>query len=135
MPWSLIDIPQLCCTSRRSIRGFEQTQLLDAPAFAIAMERLRQAGYDHIVVDAPPVLGSADVNLMTDAADLRDLRAALPTVDERATCGARSSSSVPPSSPAACYCRTHRRVRETVVIRSEYGRCRTCVRPTSRESG
>jgi Mrp family chromosome partitioning ATPase len=33
------------------------------------MERLRLAGYEHIVVDAPPVLGSADVNLMTDAAD------------------------------------------------------------------
>jgi len=53
------------------------------------MERLRIAGYDHIVVDAPPVLGSADVNLMTDAADsvvfaqrarrsnTRDLRRAL----------------------------------------------------------
>ena len=27
------------------------------------------AGYDHIVIDAPPVLGSADVNLMADAAD------------------------------------------------------------------
>ena len=26
-------------------------------------------GYEHIVVDAPPVLGSADVNLMADAAD------------------------------------------------------------------
>ena len=33
------------------------------------MERLRLGGYDHIVVDAPPVLGSADVNLMADAAD------------------------------------------------------------------
>jgi Mrp family chromosome partitioning ATPase len=47
----------------------EQSQLLDAPAFAIAMERLRVAGYDHIVIDAPAVLGSADVNLMADAAD------------------------------------------------------------------
>jgi Mrp family chromosome partitioning ATPase len=33
------------------------------------MERLRTAGYEHIVIDAPPVLGSADVNLMADAAD------------------------------------------------------------------
>jgi Mrp family chromosome partitioning ATPase len=53
------------------------------------MERLRQGGYDHIVVDAPPVLGSADVNLMADAADavvfalrarrstIRDLRFAI----------------------------------------------------------
>ena len=47
----------------------ERSQLLDAPAFTIAMERLRLAGYEHIVIDAPPVLGSADVNLMADAAD------------------------------------------------------------------
>jgi Mrp family chromosome partitioning ATPase len=69
MPWSLIDIPQLWLHVAAINPRIEQTQLLDGPAFAIAMERLRLAGYDHIVVDAPPVLGSADVNLMTDAAD------------------------------------------------------------------
>jgi hypothetical protein len=89
MPWSLIDIPQLWLHVAAINPRTEQTQLLDGPAFAIAMERLRLAGYDHIVVDAPPVLGSADVNLMTDAADsvvfalrarrsnTRDLRRAL----------------------------------------------------------
>lgn len=89
MPWSLIDIPQLWLHVAAINPRTEQTQLLDGPAFAIAMERLRLAGYDHIVVDAPPVLGSADVNLMTDAADAvvfalcarrsntRDLRRAL----------------------------------------------------------
>ena len=69
MPWSLIDIPQLWLHVAAINPRIEQSQLLDGPAFAIAMERLRLAGYDHIVVDAPPVLGSADVNLMTDAAD------------------------------------------------------------------
>jgi Mrp family chromosome partitioning ATPase len=69
MPWSLIDIPQLWLHVAAINPRIEQTQLLDGPAFAIAMERLRVAGYDHIVVDAPPVLGSADVNLMADAAD------------------------------------------------------------------
>jgi Mrp family chromosome partitioning ATPase len=69
MPWSLIDIPQLWLHVAAVNPRIEQTQLLDGPAFAIAMERLRLAGYDHIVVDAPPVLGSADVNLMADAAD------------------------------------------------------------------
>ena len=69
MPWSLIDIPQLWLHVAAINPRTQQTQLLDGPAFAIAMERLRMAGYDHIVVDAPPVLGSADVNLMTDAAD------------------------------------------------------------------
>lgn len=89
MPWSLIDIPQLWLHVAAINPRTEQTQLLDGPAFAIAMERLRMSGYDHIVVDAPPVLGSADVNLMTDAADsvvialrakrsnVRDLRRAI----------------------------------------------------------
>jgi len=69
MPWSLIDIPQLWLHVAAINPRIAQTQLLDGPAFSIAMERLRVAGYDHIVVDAPPVLGSADVNLMADAAD------------------------------------------------------------------
>jgi len=69
MPWSLIDIPQLWLHVAAINPRTQQSQLLDGPAFAIAMERLRAAGYEHIVVDAPPVLGSADVNLMADAAD------------------------------------------------------------------
>ena len=69
MPWSLVDVPQLWLHIAAINPRIAQTQLLDGPAFAIAMERLRTAGYDHIVVDAPPVLGSADVNLMADAAD------------------------------------------------------------------
>ncbi|HEX7836112.1 MAG TPA: CpsD/CapB family tyrosine-protein kinase [Kofleriaceae bacterium] len=69
MPWSLIDIPQLWLHVAAINPRIQQSQLLDGPAFAIAMERMRSAGYDHIVVDAPPVLGSADVNLMADAAD------------------------------------------------------------------
>jgi Mrp family chromosome partitioning ATPase len=92
MPWSMIDIPQLWLHLAAISPRTQQTQLLDGPAFAIAMERLRLAGYDHIVVDAPPILGSADVNLMTDAADsivlalrarrsnTRDLRRALDQV-------------------------------------------------------
>jgi Mrp family chromosome partitioning ATPase len=69
MPWSLIEIPQLWLHVGAVNPRIEKTQLLDGPAFAIAVERLRLAGYDHIVVDAPPVLGSADVNLLADAAD------------------------------------------------------------------
>jgi len=89
MPWSLIDIPQLWLHVAAINPRTQQSQLLDGPAFAIAMERMRLSDYEHIVVDAPPVLGSADVNLMTDAADsvvfalsaqrsnTRDLRRAL----------------------------------------------------------
>jgi Mrp family chromosome partitioning ATPase len=69
LPWSLVEIPQMWLHVAAINPRIEQSQLLDAPAFAIAMERLRVAGYDHIVIDAPAVLGSADVNLMADAAD------------------------------------------------------------------
>jgi Mrp family chromosome partitioning ATPase len=69
LPWTLIEIPQLWLHVAAVSPRIEKSQLLDAPAFAIAMERLRVAGYEHIVIDAPAVLGSADVNLMADAAD------------------------------------------------------------------
>jgi Mrp family chromosome partitioning ATPase len=99
MPWSLIDIPQLWLHLAAVNSQIAQTQLLDGPAFAIAMERLRLAGYDHIVVDAPPVLGSADVNLMADAADsvvfalrarrstTRDLRRAIEQLGDKKIAG------------------------------------------------
>ena len=44
-------------------------QLVDAPAFEIAMDRFRQADYDYIVIDAPPVIGTAEANLLQDSAD------------------------------------------------------------------
>jgi Mrp family chromosome partitioning ATPase len=69
LPWSIVEIPQLWLHVAAINPRIEKTQLLDAPAFAIAMERLRLGGYDHIVIDAPPVVGSADVNLMADSAD------------------------------------------------------------------
>jgi protein-tyrosine kinase len=69
LPWSMVDIPQLWLHVAAVNPRIEQRQLLDAPAFAIAMDRLRLGGYDHIVIDAPPALGSADVNLIQDAAD------------------------------------------------------------------
>ena len=99
MPWSLVDLPQLWLHVGAINPRIEQTQLLDGPAFAIAMERLRLGGYDHIVVDAPPVLGSADVNLMTDAADAvilalrarvtttRDLRLAIDQIGQPKVAG------------------------------------------------
>lgn len=69
MPWSFIEIPSLWLHVAAVNPRIEKTQMLDGPAFSIALDRLRLGGYDHIVIDAPPVLGSADVNLMADAAD------------------------------------------------------------------
>jgi len=40
-----------------------------ASAFCLAMQSLREAGYEHIVVAAPPVLESAQPTLMQDATD------------------------------------------------------------------
>lgn len=99
LPWGMVDIPQLWLHVAAVNPRVDQTQLLDAPAFAIAMERLRLAGYDHIVVDAPPVKGSAEVNLLQDAADgvllvararsttRRDVRRALEQISSKKVLG------------------------------------------------
>ena len=74
--------------------------LLDGPAFSIAIEMLAQAGYDYIIVDTPPVLGAADVNLIEDSADgVSSPRGrARP---RRARCAPPSSSSRRPSCSAS----------------------------------
>jgi Mrp family chromosome partitioning ATPase len=43
--------------------------LLDPIAFATGMEAIRDAGYEHIIIDAAPVLGSADTTVISDAVD------------------------------------------------------------------
>jgi len=43
--------------------------ILDGPALARCIEELRRAGYDYIVVDSPPIIGSADVNLIEESVD------------------------------------------------------------------
>ena len=113
LPWWLVEIPQLWLHVAAINPRIDKTQLLDAPAFAIAMERLRTAGYEHIVIDAPPVLGSADVNLMADAADAvvlavrarrsttRDLRKAIDQIGAARSSAPCSSSSSTPASRAA----------------------------------
>ena len=89
LPWSMIEIPQLWLHVAAVNMASKHTNLVDAPAFAIALERLRTAKYDHIVIDGPSILGGAEVNLIQDAADgvvlalrsgrsnARDLRAAI----------------------------------------------------------
>lgn len=42
---------------------------LDPVAFGSGMDRLKQAGYDYIIVDAPAVIGSVDCNVISDSVD------------------------------------------------------------------
>jgi Mrp family chromosome partitioning ATPase len=67
--WSVVEIlaPSLHVLAVKP--ESEARPLLDGPAFSLAIDMLRLAGYDYIVIDTPPVLGAADVNLVEDAAD------------------------------------------------------------------
>jgi Mrp family chromosome partitioning ATPase len=69
LPWSVVHMPRLWLHVAAINPSRDPGRLLDAPAFAIAMERLGQGPFDHIVIDCPSVLGGADVNLIQDAAD------------------------------------------------------------------
>jgi Mrp family chromosome partitioning ATPase len=68
-PWRFVDIQQIGLHVAAIDPRNERNQRLDAPAFAIAMERLRLGPYQHIVVDCPSVIGNADVNLIQDSTD------------------------------------------------------------------
>ena len=68
-PWAVVEvIPPWLHVAAVSPETAGQP-LLDSAAFTIAMERLRLAGYHYLVIDTPPILDSADVNMVVDAAD------------------------------------------------------------------
>ncbi len=70
-PWSVVEVfsPSLHVAAVKPGPENENRPLLDGVAFGIAMDMLRRSGYDYVVIDTPPVLGSADVNLIEDYAD------------------------------------------------------------------
>lgn len=68
-PWRFVDIKQIGLHVAAIDPRNERNQRLDAPAFAIAMDRLRLGPYQHIVIDCPSVIGNADVNLIQDSTD------------------------------------------------------------------
>ena len=47
----------------------ESLPTLDGAALAACIEDMRTSGYDHIIIDGPPVLGSADANVIEEATD------------------------------------------------------------------
>lgn len=95
MPWSFTR-PAGSALHIAALRpDLPPTQWTDAPAFLFAMQQLRTSGYDHIVVDAPSVLGTADVNLIQDAVD-----GVLLVVRARTTRGAHLRQAVEQLRPA-----------------------------------
>lgn len=43
--------------------------LLDGPSFSAAVNAMRRSGYRHVIIDAPAVLGIADMNLIEEVVD------------------------------------------------------------------
>jgi Mrp family chromosome partitioning ATPase len=43
--------------------------LLDGPSFSAAVDAMRRSGYRHVIIDAPVVLGIADMNLIEEVVD------------------------------------------------------------------
>jgi Mrp family chromosome partitioning ATPase len=88
-PWSVIEVSPLGLHLAVPDARAESRPLIDGPAFAFAMSRLRDAGYQYIVVESPAVLGTAEVNLIAASSDgvlltayrgrsrTRDLKAAI----------------------------------------------------------
>jgi Mrp family chromosome partitioning ATPase len=68
-PWGFVEIAHTGLHVAAIDPRGDKRPRLDAPAFTIAMERLRLGPYEHIIVDCPSVIGNADVNLIQDATD------------------------------------------------------------------
>ena len=68
-PWKLVSISPGNLHIGALDPMVEHSNVFDSTAFAVAMERFRAADYEHIVIDGPQVLGSAEVNLMQDSCD------------------------------------------------------------------
>jgi Mrp family chromosome partitioning ATPase len=69
LPWGVVEVRSMWLHVAAINPRRDPGKVRDAPSFGIALERLRLGPYDHIVIDCPAVLGTADVNLIQDAAD------------------------------------------------------------------
>jgi len=68
-PWTVVEAHSPWLHVAAVKPDLKDRPLIDAPAFAIAIDQLRHAGYDYVVIDTPPVIGTADVNLTQDSSD------------------------------------------------------------------
>lgn len=67
-PWSVAELTPSLHVLAMDEKS-ERRPLVDGPAFAAGVEALRRAGYRHVVVDGPEVLGIADMNLIEEVVD------------------------------------------------------------------
>lgn len=68
-PWTVVDIKELSIhVAAVQDKPTTPRQLASAP-FKRALDSIRSTEYDRIIIDCPPVLGYADVNLIQDAVD------------------------------------------------------------------
>jgi Mrp family chromosome partitioning ATPase len=67
--WEVAEMvaPALHAAAMEAEGGTDQD--LDGPSLGAFIEDLRRTGYDHVVIDGPPVLGSADANLIEERVD------------------------------------------------------------------
>lgn len=67
-PWCVAEISQSLhvLAVREDAPG---QPLVNGPAFAAAVEAMRRAGYRHVIIDGPEVLGIADMNLIEEMVD------------------------------------------------------------------
>ena len=67
-PWSAAEVmPKLHVMACNP--AIKRAPQLDPIAFSNGMERLKRAGYEYILIDTPPVLGTFEVNMIADNVD------------------------------------------------------------------
>lgn len=68
-PWAVVENVSPWLHTVAIATDTEAGPLLDGPALGLCIEDFRRAGYDHIIIDGPPILDGADVNLLEEHAD------------------------------------------------------------------
>jgi Mrp family chromosome partitioning ATPase len=64
----LAELASFCPMCGTNVTAVGASEGLDGVAFSATIETFRQS-FDYLIIDAPPVLGSGEVNLMQDTAD------------------------------------------------------------------
>jgi Mrp family chromosome partitioning ATPase len=68
-PWVAVESPNPFLHLCAVMPDAPARPILDAPALDTCLGQLRDAGYEHVILDTPSVLGSADVNLVAEGVD------------------------------------------------------------------